>query len=136
AIALKDFDVVQRELKSFVHEDPSNPLAPAARQNLETLARSNSAPAEAAATAGPQPVKATFGPAKTETFPNSDRLRTQLAALGDDTNGELCSDCSTAEATTSAPAPSARPSTRGWTIRQVVDEVAVFFAVTDHGRVV
>src|SRR5205823_9252470 len=103
AIALKDFAVVQRELETFVREDPSNPMVPAARQNLEILVRNKSGAVEPTAAVGPRPANAILGPRETETFPNSERLRTQLAALGDDANGDLCSDCATtAEAITAA----------------------------------
>lgn len=129
AIALRDYPTVRRELQLFLQEDPANPLAPAAKQNLEILARAAalvpvSAPAGAAGTAAAQ------------TFPNSERLRNQLSGLDEEDDGG-CADCGSAPenmATSTAAAPaSARPE-RGFVFRRTVEEVAVFFSVTSHGH--
>ena len=44
ALSLNDYAIARREFALFLQEDPSNPLAPAARQNIEALSRVQSAP--------------------------------------------------------------------------------------------
>ena len=138
AIALKDFDAVQHELELFLQEDPSNPLAPAATNNLKILASFKSSP-QPSASADSQPNTSTAVVQQIRTFPNSDALKNALAGL--DATDEVCADCSTVgEATVPAPAVGAAPSNAAfvrssggvWKIRDVVDEVAVFFAVTNR----
>jgi len=43
AMGLKDFDIMQRELNIFLSEDPANPLASNARNNLEIIAHNKEA---------------------------------------------------------------------------------------------
>jgi VWFA-related protein len=145
AIALKDFAVVQRELELFLKEDPANPLAPSARYNLKVLASyKNEPPSQAAGKSGDAVARTEV----VKTFPNSDALKNALASLGND--DDVCADCRTSEAnlapavpeTTVAPVPAAgsivvaRSASGTWKIRQVIDEVAVFFSVTNHGKLV
>jgi Ca-activated chloride channel family protein len=146
AIALEDFDVVERELEFFLKEDPTNPLAPTARYNLGILAASRSTQTLSSAPA--QRGQATHaGAQEVRTFPNSERLKNALASLG--TDDDVCADCPTTEAsllppvgpeTSLAPAVDssivAQTSSGSWKIRQVIDEVAVFFAVTNRGKLV
>lgn len=142
AIALKDFDVVERELKLFLAEDPTNPLAPTATNNLKILASSKSTPASSpSATTQTAPVVVR----EIKTFPNSDALKSALAGL--DQDDDTCTDCSSPNKPVSSSSPkiaNARSpaatimGTSGgvWKIRDVVDEVAVFFAVTNRGSLV
>jgi VWFA-related protein len=74
-----------------------------------------------------------------QTFPNSERLAAQLNAVND----EPLSGAAPAEATVASNGSPASPSfetvTRAgsaWTIRKVVDETALFFAVSSHGKMV
>lgn len=145
AIALKDFDTVQRELELFLKEDSANPLAPTARYNLKLLAAAKNPPAPQP---GIQQVSKVGGTEVVRTFPNSDALKNALASLGSDDN--VCADCPTTEASLSPPAPEAsitsapvsssvvvaRTASGTWRIRQIIDEVAVFFAVTNGGKLV
>ena len=144
AMALKDFDTMQRELTVFLSEDPANPLAPNARNNLEILARNKEA-GDPAATFSMQDAAASGGTQPPKTFANSERLHLQLAELEGDATRD-CDECTPEDkadaasdgqdvATNAAPAIS-RPATAPspWTIRSSVDEVAQFFAVTHHGR--
>lgn len=144
AMALKDYDNVERELKLFVSEDPTNAFAPIARQNLLALA-SNRATREAS-TGGPQTTTVTASP-QTQTFPNSERLKAQLTGLGDESANETCDDCNTLAEASPIPevagngevsdVPQGLPSRAGtWTIRKSVDEVPLFFAVSSHGHMV
>jgi VWFA-related protein len=120
-------------------------FAPNARHNLEILAHNKSA---AAQTAGGLTMADPSQPV--QTFPNSENLKAQLSALGDEAEGETCNACDTPEDTASEtpdgtesgnrgavadPAFSSRP--RGqFTIRATVDEVVQFFSVSRHGRMV
>ena len=146
AIAVKDFDVVQRELELFLKEDPTNPLAPTASYNLKILASSKTVPVGSSSAIDTQHA----GSPKVQsprTFPNSEQLKNALASLGAD--DEACTDCPTIEATLHPPtleagvasakssSPNiATPSSGAWKIREVIDEVAVFFAVTNRGKLV
>lgn len=147
AMSLNDFAAMQRELTLFLAEDPTNAFAPAARKNLDALARRSAALQKAGA---PQitNVSATQG---TQTFPNSDRLKAELSAVANDPTGGACDHCEppadapeVAEGgdASSSPQPSspipATPSHSGtpWTFRATVDDVAVFFLVTNHGHTV
>lgn len=142
ALALNDANTLERELNLFLKEDPTNALAPAARRNLDALAHNRRLQAARAAGAQPAGV-ATNG---SQTFPDSDRLKAELNALGNEP-GEACENCELVAA-----APAAGPVDEGvnpdipldsigypesaWTIRKVVDEVALFFAVSSHGNTV
>ncbi len=127
AVALGDAAVARRELEFFVREDPTNALAPVARQNLEILSRQPT----------PQTLRAEVHPP--ETFPNSQRLQDQLAGLGNEDDSTTCAGCEGANVAAAPALPrDAAPSVarRGWTFRKSVDEVTVFFSVTNHGRIV
>jgi Ca-activated chloride channel family protein len=148
AMSANDFGAMQRELTFFVDEDPTNAFAPAARKNLEALARR----AEAQK-AGAAAQLTSASAAQTESIPNSDRLKTQL---NDVANGTSCDQCevradanetaANAEPSSlpqpltpasSAPTPAAPTrSAAAWTIRATVDDVALFFAVSNHGHMV
>ncbi len=136
AVSLDDLPAAQRELEFFVREDSANPLAPIARKNLEAIAQRLNAPAPMpGAAALPSPVMAASSP---PTFPNTARLKEQLAALGDETNTSCanCADSNPAPESSGVPEPSVRESGARWVIRKTVDEVAVFFSVTNHGHLV
>jgi len=144
AIELKQFEIVQHELELFLKEDPTNPLAPAATYNLKVLAshQDSSSPPAVNSSAGSQP--------RVVTYTNPEALKNALASLGSEE--EDCADCAPAdtklEASLSAmpasPASDALPATippspssaHDYRIRQVVDEVAVFFSVTGRGGLI
>jgi VWFA-related protein len=137
ALSLNDFSTAQSQLTLFLQEDPSNALSPVARQNLDILDRRLKAPPTPSLR--PQPTKSS--PPPVEDTANSARLKKQLAAAADTTT-EPCSDCSAAvlvadsgpgSATIPALDPGIGPPDP-FTIRTVVDEVAVFFGVTSGGH--
>ena len=141
AVALNDYPIAQSEFALFLQEDPANPLAATARHNLDILERNQKA--LAAPAAGRQP--ATLVSTKpAQNLANADRLRLQLADLGDEPGGGPCDNCAEATTTTAELHPEAAPipdidrsnndSSAQWTIRKVVDEVAVFFGVTSGGH--
>jgi Ca-activated chloride channel family protein len=130
AIALGDFPTIQHEFELFVQEDPTNPLAPNARRNLEMLAAHNRR--EAARMSPGTPTSETISLA------NSESLRTQLAGLGDENSDDNCADCggapSSGDAANSASASEGTAGTRGYIFRSSVDEVGVFFSAAKHGH--
>jgi len=143
AMSLHDYKTMQHELTLFVSEDPTNALAPSARDNLAALAHNENVGTGAAP---PQATKlvASLGP---QTFPNSDRLKAQLNAVGEESDGRSCERCSIpaeakvtiADTNDNVAAPVANPlpvPTNAWTIRSDVDQVTLFFAVSSHGRMV
>jgi Ca-activated chloride channel homolog len=144
AMSINDFDAMERQLNLFLDEDPTNALAPVARQNLTVLAHNK---AVRAAGAGNSQRTSTEAVSQTlQTFPNTERLKAQLAALGDDP-AATCDDCGDlaeadspklgGEAGPASDVPRNLPRTGGvWTIRKNVDDVALFFSVSSHGHMV
>ena len=142
-MALNDFETMERELNLFVSEDPTNAFAPVARKNLAALTHNRLV--RAPGTANPPPATIVVASLRPQTFPNSDRLKAQLSALGNESDGESCEGCSTlAEPSStrnggSGGAPSTLSPTLPvppWTIRTNVDQVTLFFAVSGHGHMV
>lgn len=136
AVALNQLDVVQSQLTVFLGEDPTNPLAPTARQNLAILSGRKTGTAIAIADhAGSQAV---------QTFPNSDRLKAQLKEAGPEPDASGCGSCRSTEDTNtiasnsgaSISLPSSLPAANTWTIHQRVEETALFFAVSSHGHMI
>ena len=147
AMSLKDNDTIAHELTLFLAEDPTNPLAPVARKNLDILARQKNATAPAPGAAGGLQTAVSSDARRLQTFPNSERLAAQLNAVKDEP-ATACENCSTPPETTSlaanvnpAPKPGVTPAVSSggagiWTIHKVVDETALFFAVSSHGQMV
>jgi len=144
ALSLNDLDTVQSELKLFLIEDPTNPLAPVAHRNLDTLANRKNGASPAAG--GPQQLATGPDFQRPKTLANSERLAAQVRALGEEASAANCETCkNTAEPNTVAenasPTPPssslvARTASGAWTIHKVVDETALFFAVSSHGHMV
>jgi VWFA-related protein len=146
AMSLNDFASMERELNFFLSEDPTNALAPVARQNLAVLAHNKTV--RAAGAGNSQPATAGSVSQPVQTFPNTDRLKAQLATLGDESDSGTCDDCG-ALAEADAPkmggnsgaasdAPRSTSARIGgvWTIHKNVDDVALFFSVSSHGHMV
>jgi Ca-activated chloride channel homolog len=144
AMALENYSEMQRQLKLFLDEAPTDPLAPIARKNLDALEHRKTA-ATASAVNG---TKGAIASTQVHTFPNSDRLKAQLNAVGAETDNENCETCpestqppAAAEAY-NAPPTSISPSTAYaragalYTIQKLIDETALFFAVSSHGHMV
>ena len=143
AIALKDVDTTRRELTLFLAEDPTNPLAPTAKHNLEILERHKSgigsSASDVTASGTPSDARAM------QAAGNDARLKAQLDAAND-TSAANCETCKppteenlTATAVNRAPvaSPDVSPrSSSAWVIRKSVDEAAIFFAVSNHGHMV
>ncbi len=139
ALALNDFDAVERELNLFLSEDSTNPYAPVARKNLAVLAHNRMVQASAGA-ASPE-ATTLVASLQPQTFPNSGRLKAQLSALGESDAG-ACEECSSSDEANSSSVDNAHlasniaPSlpTNEWTIRKNVDQVTMFFSVSSHGH--
>lgn len=143
AMALGNYEAMERELKLFLAEAPADPLAPVARQNLAKLEnRRNPPPLSAPGTQS----RMLGAPAKLQTFPNSDRLEAQLKEAREEPESEKCDTCNTpqsnelaantgATAANSSLAAYARAGAV-FTIHQAVDETALYFAVSNHGHMV
>jgi VWFA-related protein len=148
AMALKDNATIERELTLFLTEDPTNPLAPVARKNLDILDRQKTATAPTPGLAGGLQPAVSSDSQRPQTFANSERLASQLKAVKDEPAAAGCENCSAPgeKATTAAnlgPAPvsssSAAVSSSGagiYTMHTVVDETTLFFAVSSHGQMV
>lgn len=140
AMALENYDVMERQLKFFLEEAPSDPLAPVARKNLDALERRKIA----VSAKGAGRVPGTVAASHLSTFPNSDRLKAQLEAVGKETDSENCETCAdSAEPAENAPDDNASTASQAYfragalfTIQKVVDEAALFFAVSTHGHMV
>jgi Ca-activated chloride channel family protein len=148
AESLKDPDLMERELKTFISEDPTNAFAPAARTNLDILAHNREVKRQLASVSEPSGVVSDSPPPRMTTIPNSDRLKAQLGALESEPSSGNCTDCgkpseSSSSATTEARVhlpsliPDAPSAFNGvWTIRRSVDQVTLFFAVSHHGHMI
>jgi VWFA-related protein len=144
AMALADYDAMERELKLFLAEAPTDPLAPVARQNLATLENRKNPPAQTTARTQSQMLSASN--TTLQTFPNSDRLRAELKGAGEEQDSENCDTCKAPQsnevaANNAAAAPSSSLATYAragavFTIHQAVDETALYFAVSSHGHMV
>lgn len=143
AMALSDYDQMERELRLFLLEAPTDPLAPVARQNLNVLLNRRNPPAQ---TAGGQTSAIAASNTTPQTFPNSEHLRAALKEVGEEPDKSSCATCESASqpgensasstvAKSFALAPAARAQA-GYTIHETVDETALFFAVSSHGRLV
>lgn len=131
-VALNDISIVQAQLTMFLSEDPTNPMAPAARQNLEMLAHHQSG-------ASNQSPRLASGSVVT-TFPNSDRLKTELASVSSEPETAADSEnVPTNESESASPVaapllPTSQPTS--WVIRKSVDETVLFFSVSSHGHMI
>jgi VWFA-related protein len=146
AMALKDFTTMQRELGIFLNEAPASPFAPNARHNLELLAHNKDGALPTMDTVVLVDSRATETSSPVETFPNSENLKMQLSALGDESEG--CDECDSPEEPAASASGNASLAAAGgvpilprrsqgqFTIRTTVDEVVQFFSVSRHGRLV
>ena len=142
-LALQDGAIVERELALFIEEDPMNPLVPVARHNLELLTANKKALAAQQIAASQKTHPASNA---SPSLADNARLKSELSALSE--GPDKCDGCEQRspnpgvlpppDGTLVADLPSVPvlPSGNAWTIRKVVDEVALFFAVSSHGHMV
>jgi Ca-activated chloride channel homolog len=126
---MKNLPEMQSELETFLAEDPKNPNVDKANKLIAEIKQIQSRPKVVVAK-----------PAE----PTAAELEERRQVAEAET---MCVGCATTDTNSSesaAPAPSAaRPipgatqhSSKGWLLRSSVDEVALFFAATDHGKAV
>jgi VWFA-related protein len=141
ALSLHDLNSSKSELSTFLSEDPSGPLAAVARQKLDELDRSKDPVAQIATTANlhAEPIAT-----KVITFPNSPHLSSELSTVARGPDSDEDSDASPDLPSAPDSSPSVRTapdlSPANWdstfTIRQAVDETALFLAVSEHGKMI
>jgi Ca-activated chloride channel family protein len=143
AMSLKNFDAMERELNLFIGEDPTNAFAPVARQNLAALAHNKAV--RAASPGSPSQATTLLASLRPQTFPNSERLKAELGAVGNESDSGNCEVCGTlAEGNTTSEGarigavtlPNLPSTGAAWTIRTSVDQVTLFFTVSSHGHMV
>ncbi len=142
ALKLNDLDTVERELKLFLSEDSTNAFAPTARKQLAILAHNKEVRLQAANVNKRKQDDIVTDAPGSPAFSRTAELEAQLSALGNEPEGETCDDCGKLAgipgggSTSSDPLPGISGHGGGWTIRKSVDQVDLFFAVRDHGRMV
>jgi VWFA-related protein len=145
AMSLKDFEAMERELNLFLGEDPTNAFAPTARQNLAALTHNQAVRAASASTPTQNPTM--VASLRPSTFPNAQRLKAELGDLGSESDAGSCEDCGALVEASAAPDANRSMTSfsdsrvapglaSGWTIRTSVDQVTLFFTVTQHGHMV
>jgi len=143
AMSLRDYDTMQKQLTTFLAEDPNNPLAPVAHKNLDALVK-RAAPTSQVASSGQASVTSS---SHYQTFPNSGRLKAQLDEMQSEPDADACAGCepssdpkaSAPETTIARASNPETPSPIGsdvFRIHQTVDETALFFAVSRHGHMI
>ena len=143
--AQQNYSEAQRELDTLLKEDPKSPAAEQARQMMEQLKEEASRPPAAAAgikvSFTQVPSEAPTGPVQlpetVRKLMQESKENTQLAEAEAE---EACPNCAAKDSPTpSAPGITPPPKAsgtkyNGFTFRSSADEVAVFFAATDHGK--
>jgi len=126
---LKNLPEMQGELETFVAEDPKNPNAEKAGKLIAQIKDIQSHPK----------VQVAVQPAEPSAAEVEEKRQVAEAEA-------MCVGCGTADAGAPDPgrpdpAPGSRPHAErverrstGWVLRKSVDEVALFFAATDHGK--
>ena len=146
ALSLRDLDSARRELGLLLNEDPTNPLSPVARKKLTAIASPSDQETQAA-TVVPQREQQLVAVENwhLETFPNNQHLAEQLTEISDAPDLDSCDRCKPQSqplllAAEVAPAPLFEPHPAAaanlFTIRQSVDETALFFSVSHRGHLV
>ena len=137
ALSLQDVETAKTELSTFLGEDPSGPLSALSRQKLDQLEHGRGSIVETVPSVSAPPTQA-----RLLTFPNTPRLESELnmvmtaADSGDESSDSAeVTSVSDAHLPTATHLPAASRS-RVFTIRQAVDETALFLAVSDEGKMV
>lgn len=138
AMSLHDYDRAQQELGTLLKEDPANPLAPVAHNQLDLLGRHDQqAPQTGSIRVFLQPDPSDY---HVQTFPDSEYLHAELEAMKEAPGTDDCGLCGDARAFAAfgARPVSYGPAVESWhhlfTIHRAVDETAVFFSVSQNGH--
>jgi Ca-activated chloride channel family protein len=128
----------RNELQIFLHEDPQSAMADAARKMVEQIETRKGEPGES--------VTITYSAAPDDGGASGLRVLRQLQQQREVAEAEASGDCETCAAPTEEAAPAGYTSQRlisgpkaslppsALVMRSRVNEVAVFFAATDHGK--
>ena len=122
----KNLPEMQRELETFLAEDPKNPSADRARQLIAQIKEIQSRPKTKTVAAPAEPTAAQLEEAKQVT-----EAEAMCVGCG---STEVTGLASTGVAAGSQPDERIRRSSTGWVLRKNVDETDLFLAVTDHGK--
>ena len=145
--AQQNYSEAQRELDTLLKEDPKSPAVAQARLMMLQLKDEASRPigptSELKITFSDVPAEAPTGPVllpeHVRKLMQESKENTQLAEAE---TADTCPACSSSDSTipsASGPAPNLPPNRsatkyNGYTFHSSADEVAVFFAATDHGK--
>lgn len=141
AMSLGDSETMRKELQQFLWEDPANPLAPIAKEAL-AIPSSHFAeqPRQDHQSENPATQEAVI---TTQGFPNTPRLSEELNSMKDFRDLDGCANCNPSPDVADldsdpfrlqAFASSKQEQSGLFTIRKSVDETALFFSVSRHGR--
>ncbi len=134
ALGLQDRETAKIELSTFLSEEPAGPLSAIARQKLDQIEHGI-----VAGTAGAPQIH--ISEIETRTFPNSVHLKSELNSLAadpPDDSSDATDSASTSKSRDVSAATDLASLKRSntFTIRQAVDETALFLAVSEHGKMV
>jgi VWFA-related protein len=136
-------DGMRTELQLFLQEDPEGPNAEQAREFIAKIDawRSGTPNSAISVSYGPDSSETVASPGSSPTLTRNAlaqfRLQTQLESAECETCSEASSEPGSNLPIKSTMATSSRPRNDSpWTLHSAVDEVGVFFAVTDGGRAV
>lgn len=139
--AQKHLHEAREQLELFLKEDPKSPFADQAQRVITEIVKTEHNPVEVASTSAPvfnseSPDKSDLGNKTLQDFKEKQQIVDAEKAE------EGCVSCITSGPTV-PPGADLPPRTRSavrdpkngtWTLRSTVDEVSMFFTVTDHGR--
>lgn len=145
--AQQNYSEAQRELDTLLREDPKSPAADQAHQMMQQLKEEASRPIapapEIKVSFTQAPSEAPSGPVqlpeRVRQLMQESKENTQIAAAEAEANCPTCEppDSPISSAVAAAPSLQPKPSTAKYnefTFHSSADEVAVFFAATDHGK--
>ena len=146
--AQQNYSEAQRELDTLLKEDPKSPAAQQAHQMMDQLKEEAMRPAAAASslkvTYAQVPSEAPSGPVqlpeRVRKLMQESKENTQIAEAEAEAACPTCSAPDTAPPSADTTPSPVEPIKRfpkkydGFTFRSSTDEVAVFFAATDHGK--
>lgn len=141
-----NLEEAQKELQTLLDEDPKSPVAETARQMMEQIKEQRNQPAQSLTiTYSTAPSDSNAPPdARARRILQQFEQQRQLAEVesAPETDCETCGAVTNAALLPPDVPPNGAPSREAhrsfapssWTLRSTVNEVAVFFAATDHGK--
>ncbi len=138
--AQNNFQKAGEELQIFLSEDPNSPFADQAQRVLQQINHAAAEPVTVATTAPIYRSDTPDVPDRGQRVMQELREKQQIAEA--ENSSTVCSSCEMTERSSGGPSDGGRSvpvtnpeaTTRPWTLRSTVDEVAAFLTVTDHGK--